>query len=292
MDTELSKKIEKSIELYRNGLSAIKVREITGIDKNCLYRHLKKSNLTRSNKQNSRKFSVNHDFFNVIDSEIKAYWLGFMYADGYVISNPKIPNFGLSLSSKDRDHLELFKTHLEATYSIKTYNSKGGHGYKSVEYCRLLITSENNRKNLIEKGVLPQKTLSLTFPSSEVVPNHLMNHFIRGYFDGDGSWVLNSSTKQIVFAICGTSEFLNTMLSTIGMPNKKLHRRHKNDKNNWQCQVGGKHQIKKIGDFLYRDATVYLPRKYGRYTEFVRYFFGSEAGVGAEVGAVVGCGEG
>lgn len=37
-----------------------------------------------------RKYFHNEDFFEVIDTEEKAYWLGFMFADGYILSKREV----------------------------------------------------------------------------------------------------------------------------------------------------------------------------------------------------------
>ncbi len=73
----------------------------------------------RSNKQNSRKYSVNDDYFSIIDTEEKAYWLGFIFADGY-ISNKNGKRVGITLKSSDRDHIIKFAKAISATYPVNT----------------------------------------------------------------------------------------------------------------------------------------------------------------------------
>ena len=57
--------------------------------------------------------------FDVIDTEEKAYWLGFLYADGNV-SNTK-NEVGITLQSSDIKHLYKFKTFLKSS-KIPTLN--------------------------------------------------------------------------------------------------------------------------------------------------------------------------
>ncbi len=256
--------LEKSIDLYLSGLSTIKVKNITGIGLGKLTKNLKKRGLIRSNKINSRKYHVNYDFFKNIDNEHKAYWLGFIYADGYISRINKNKKIGISLNIKDMDHLEVFKKQINATYPINIYKSKSFGGVE-IEYCRLLITSDQLFDDLIDKGVFEKKTLILKFPNESIVPKNLQHHFIRGYFDGDGSFK-KSNGKYYVFNLCGTKEFL-LKCQEILHKNTKLEKRHKDNKNNYSFSIGGRLQAKKIGDYLYKNATVYLERKYNRYKE-------------------------
>jgi len=256
--------LEKSIDLYQTGLSTIKVREITGVGFCKLTTNLKKRGLTRSNKINSRRYDVDHNFFNKIDNEHKAYWLGFIYADGYVSKKTKTEKkLGISLSTKDINHLETFKKHINATYPINIYKSES-FGEVEIEYCRLLMSSDQLFDDLVSKGVFEKKTLILKFPDKSIVPKKLQNHFVRGYFDGDGSFKKNNNFYA--FNLCGTKEFLLTCQEILGKQTK-LEKRHKDNKNNYSFSIGGRKQAKKAGDYLYKNATVYLERKYIRYKE-------------------------
>lgn len=256
--------LERSINLYKSGLSSIKVIEITGIGIGKLTNNLKKRGVTRSNKINSRKYDVNHDFFNKIDNEHKAYWLGFIYADGYVSKKTKTEKkLGIALSTKDINHLEIFKKHINSTYPINIYKSKSFGGVE-IEYCRLLMSSDQLFDNLVAKGAFEKKTLILKFPDESIVPKELQNHFMRGYFDGDGSFKKNNNFYA--FNLCGTKEFLLKCQEILGKQTK-LEKRHKDDKNNYSFSIGGRIQARKAGDYLYKNATVYLDRKYTRYKE-------------------------
>jgi hypothetical protein len=258
--------LEKSIDLYRSGLSSIKVIEITGIGIGKLTNNLKKRGLTRSNKINSRRYDVDHEFFNKIDNEHKAYWLGFIYADGYVSKRKETEKkVGIALSTKDINHLETFKKHIKSTYPICIYEYKiksFGHGMK---YCRLLMSSDKLFDNLVAKGVFEKKTLILKFPDESIVPKELQNHFMRGYFDGDGSFKKRNDGFY-AFSLCGTKEFLLKCQEILGKQTK-LEKRHKDEKNNYSFSIGGRRQAKKAGAYLYNNATVYLERKYTRYKE-------------------------
>ena len=265
--------LEKSIELYTNGMAGPNVVKQTGITLTRLYNHLKKRGLSRSNTQNSRKYTLNHDFFKTIDNEEKAYWFGFLYADGYITQYKKSENskyIGVALNEKDINQLEKLKKVLEATYPINHYTTTS-YGVL-VNYVRLLITSKTMFHDLQTKGMVERKSLILKFPKSEIVQKHLIHHFIRVYFDGDGSFSRSKKhTAAYTFKLCGTKQFLKEVGNQIGFPNRKLSKRHKNKKNNWCLEIGGRQQVMQIGQYMYKNATVCLERKYKRYMELVNY---------------------
>ena len=257
--------ITEAAELYKSGLTLMEVVERTNIPYSTLQRKLKDLGIVRSNKETSRKYEVRHDYFSVIDTESKSYWLGFMYADGYITNSSNQKQVGLALGLDDRDHLELFKSHIQASYPIKEYttNSFG----TPVKYVRLLMTSDGLYTDLVEKGVIKNKSLTLTFPTNQKVPPELMNHFIRGYFDGDGSFSKHSS--GYIVKICGTKEFLHSLSDVIGFPDRSLTKRKQDTKNSWCLEIGGRLQVLQISRYMYDQATIYLPRKYQRYMELL-----------------------
>jgi len=256
--------LEKSIELYQSGLPMLEVCKITGIVFSTLQRHLKKRGLSRSTKYTSRKYKVNDFYFHCVDNEQKAYWLGFLFADGFIVKNKLYnqKNVGLSLSEEDLKHLEKFREDVGATYVIKHYTGKG-FGVE-IKYARLLMTSEQMFDDLQKIGCIERKSLVLKFP---VLREDLVRHFIRGYFDGDGSFAKSPDGYKV--KICGTKEFLDRLSEYIGFPNRRLSKRYKDTKNNYQLEIGGRLQVLEIGKYLYEGASTYLIRKYDRYKELI-----------------------
>jgi hypothetical protein len=251
--------------LYLQGMSIAKVSSITGISKSCLQRKFKKLGINRSNKQNSRKYNLNHNYFHIINSEEKAYWLGFLFADGYITHSKYNQKYiGLNLSVKDISHLEKFKKAITATYPIKCYNYPL-MGYSGIYAARLLMTSDQMFDDLNAKGVVLRKSLILQFP--KFLSPKLINHFIRGYFDGDGSVIRSNQNGKIVcqLAICGTKEFLNVLCQYLPCDQQKLRKRHKDMKNNYFLHIRGNLQVKKTIEYIYQNATIFLDRKLEKY---------------------------
>jgi hypothetical protein len=259
--------MEKWIELYNNGFSTVKIAEQFGTKAANVHYFLKKSNVKiRSNKQNSRKYIVDDNFFEVIDTEEKAYWFGFIYADGYVLTDTSI--VGISLHSRDKCHLEKAKASLSATYTVRDYKSNNCYGGE-VNYSRLTVRSDKLKSDLIKNGCVPKKSLILAFPNDSVVPKHLKWHFIRGYFDGDGSLTSTRDTKWNI-KICGTSGFLSDLSNFAFGQKTGISKDNRNEKDTCILTVSGKDKLKMFVDNMYDNSTIFLDRKYEKYKRYLK----------------------
>lgn len=236
-------------KMYLRGMSAYQISKKTGWGRSAIYYHLKKMNITRSNKENSRKYEVNHEYFSKIDTEEKAYWLGFIFADGYVTSsNGK----KIGVTSKDIDHLEKFKKDLGATYPVNIYEAHTSYG-DSV-YGRLLISSEKLYNDLISLGCVEKKSKILQPPK---VKKELERHFLRGFYDGDGSIKKHKSAKSgYVLSLVSTKEMIDWTFDRIGGSI-----RYQESKDIWYLDTT---ITTERLDYLYDDATRCLQRKFSR----------------------------
>lgn len=265
----------KIIQDYKNGMSGCKLAEKYEMKTHQVYYILKKNGVqSRSNKENSKKYKHDEDFFEVINTEAKAYWLGFIYADGYIsIAKTGQKVFGISLSITDKEHLEQFKKDIKATNPINEYNSTGyGNGNT---YCRIAITSEKTVNDLIDKGVVEHKSNVLTFPTEEQVPKHLMHHFIRGYFDGDGcitSYKVQGYDRYKT-SFVGTYDFLQSINEIINEKYNilipKLHKR-KAEHEIYSLEYSSCKRSKILYEYMYNEATIYLNRKYKKYSRLMK----------------------
>ena len=261
---ELDKYKEDIINLYvYEKLSCSKIAEIMNCSLCGIYDALKRWNIkTRSLRDSHLIYSVNESYFYKIDTEEKAYWLGFIYADGYITGN----KLGISLANIDKTHLEKFKKCIDSDYEIKSYISNSVYG--TCEYCRILINSKRVVEDIKNKGVINNKSLKIKFPSDKILDTKLYNHFIRGYFDGDGSLVL--SKNSINFKFCGTKEFLEALVDIFNSISnykykKRLYKRRNDDKNNYYISYDGRIKTLNIMDYLYNNCNIYLERKYEKY---------------------------
>ena len=272
MPRKLYEKIEDDkkdeiIKKYISGLSIDKLQEIyPQYGRNRIYRMLKENCVMRNDSEKSRKYSYNKDFFKVIDTEEKAYWLGFIYADGYIVNGIKGKNkdsLGITLSNEDKEHIEKFKKSIDSNHPIRIYKSK--YGSNSA---RIIIQDEELVADLIELGVLRNKSLILKFPTTDMVDKSLIYHFIRGYFDGDGSFKKKGQKLNgYDFSVLGTIEFLTELRTYLGVDNEIRKCNKNNDSNNYHLTFGGNQKVKQVANMLYGNANIYLDRKYKRYRE-------------------------
>lgn len=244
------------------------IKELS-IDYNCspsvLERWFRKFELEIRDKSDRKiKYPINKNIFDNVDSEDKAYWLGFLYADGNVSKTNRVR---LSLAEQDVKTVENFSYFIYNTNRVKIYklpDNKKGQDLVYVDICNKYISNR-----LIELGCHPNKTFTLCFP--EWLNVDLINHFIRGYFDGDGclSYYHDGSLDKFEFSLLSTKEFLTSIqdiLSSLDI-NSSLSKRHKNrDNNNFNLKVHGNSQIGKLMDWIYKGATIYLQRKHDKYT--------------------------
>ena len=221
---------------------------------------------------NELKIHTVNDYFFSEDNEQSFYWAGFIAADGCVGERSnQIIFLSLALAKKDKDHIKLFKEHINTTAPIGDYlvkNSKRNIFYNDTWKSEIKITSKQICQDLTRFNIVPRKSLTYTFPKW-MMTHSLKNHFIRGYNDGDGSFFIpklaeGRKYKQIYFSMRGTSNFLKEIRSSFEQE-CQIEERKKEiriSSGHGCLEYGGNGVVKKITDYLYKDATIYLPRKY------------------------------
>lgn len=214
-------------------------------------------------KSKHGKYEVNQHYFDTIDNEFKAYWLGFLYADGCVRltdSKGKQQNIlEVGLASCDIGHVEKLKKSLQSSHLIKHRTHSNGKYHSD----RLAIVSSNMCNSLNALGCIPNKSLKLEFPNEQQVPRHLIRHFIRGYFDGDGCIHINIEKRNVSVSFMGTEKFLTSLqdvlCSELDITRTKMQTREGNKA--LSVSWGNVYTIEKIYKYLYGDCNIYLERK-------------------------------
>lgn len=214
-------------------------------------------------------YPCNEDFFDELN-EKSLYWLGFLATDGNVYKHNYTYTVSLKLAKKDEDHLLKFKEDTRSLSPIhNTIKKANSDAFKKKEYPAVQITlsSEKIFNRLAEFNIVPQKTHIYRFP--EQLKNHPdVRHFIRGCLDGDGWWRLhkNNGKNQAIevrVGMCGTPTFVREMFDIIREKlniNSGSYYIRKSGKTA-DFEFCAKDDVKKIADYLYRDATIYLERK-------------------------------
>lgn len=262
------------IPLYEKGISLTKIAEQFKTTRNTLSKHLKRAGYTIINHQNKTKF--NENIFDVIDTEEKAYWLGFIFADGYIDSSPLLPTkksrytFEVSLKGNDIEHLDKFNNFMEHNKN----NVKLGeirYNNKIVTRCRWGIVNKHLWERLNELGCIPNKSTILSFPSKTVFKNNsLIISFIRGYFDGDGclSYIKTNHSEtpnySVVCSFLGTFEFLSKIKEILEDYQIYSGSIKQDNRSNVYELKFSQNNSRKLLKLLYENSTIYLDRKYKR----------------------------
>jgi hypothetical protein len=204
-----------------------------------------------------RKYSLNEHFFDKIDTEEKAYLLGFLYADGY--NHTDVSAVKINLAAKDKNMVYKIRDSLESNHPISIIKRSEDSRYMTQDVYRLVITNKNLSENLAKHGCVRAKTFKLTFP--RWINKTLKRHFIRGYFDGDGSicgYIVNMvSTEKFI------TEVRNIFMEEIGLPFVKINDYYarKSNSNIMTLAYTGWNSTAKLYEYFYRDAHIYLNRK-------------------------------
>lgn len=249
-----------AIKDYKNGMSLTQISKKYGIGRRNLSKRLQERGIEIVNRQNER--GTNHNIFEIIDSEEKAYWLGFLYADGCISKNQNI--IQIALKRADKTHLEKFREFIGNTNNKITYSKNT----KSYRFC---FNSKKIKQDLIKLGCIPAKSLTLKFPTEKQIPKDLIRHFIRGYFDGDG--VLSFSKGKIKGTIypstgcIGTKDVLLGVMNSVGII-KNMRKCNKEGSDD--CLIFGYAKEDSIIflEYMYDNCKIYLERRYKRFKIF------------------------
>lgn len=212
----------------------------------------------------TRKF--NKHYFHEIDSDIKAYLFGFIFADGYVVYNENTRTYELAmqLQSQDKYILDALNKELGGAHSITHKNPQdkiiNGVFTRSGHIDVLRVYSKDIVSDLMEHGVVPDKTHNYVLPK---VPDEYFFDFLRGYIDGDGCYYNNHghTYMHITCASMDVLEWLKTILDKYGISTSIY--KEKELKYRLTCTDGN--TVSDLVNLLYHDNfSLCLSRKYDK----------------------------
>lgn len=250
--------LEKTEEIYRKGkelylegnLSLTQISKELHIHKGRFTDYLKKQSVQIVNKQNCHESYSS--IFEKIDTEEKAYWLGFLYADGFV--GNKTNHIEIALATKDASHIEKFANFINFTGRLLVDDKRA----------RITFRDKKMHDQLIKLGCTPNKSLTLQFPHESQVPAILRKHFVRGYIDGDGYIGMHVNGFGRLGITCGSEEFICSLTSEMNWRVKTISKDKRS--NALSIEWSGYYVCDMLNE-LYNDASIYLDRKYKRYIE-------------------------
>jgi len=215
--------------LYRKGWLKKDIRKELNVSETALTKFFKENIV----------YKFNEDIFENIDTEEKAYWLGFLWADGYC-------QCGLDIELTDEEHVLKLKEFLEINNKIIIRDRNN-----SITY-RLNCNSKKLASDLVNLG-FSLKDSRVNIPN---IPENLLRHFVRGYFDGDGHIRIKNSFEGI--DISGRAEFINNLKILL----KDFIIREELHSTQSKRIYSGVNSGIAFLNYIYDNSNVYLDRKY------------------------------
>lgn len=259
---------DKIVDEYIKTRKLKEIADRIGYTTTAILYQVKKRNINLGKTQYYRKRNLNQNYFENIDTEAKAYILGFLMADGCVtnsIKGRKVNRLYINLSTKDRSVLEFIKEELETEAIIQDYIPKGTYAKHSMS--KLIINSIKICSDLELYGITPAKTGYETIPYN--IPNNMVRHFMRGFFDGDGSIFKRKQDSKIYHTISFTcaskimlKEIKNVFNSILSLKSVCSITEESRGKNAYDMRIHCAEDIVKIRDYFYNDSHCYLNRKF------------------------------
>jgi hypothetical protein len=224
-------------------------------------------------RQGVRKHHFNEDYFENIDTEEKAYWLGFISADGCVVKTGQYNSYRLYINLGDIDelHLQKFLDAINAhDVNIQHHTAFGGYNnINGSKTSRIVLNSLKLCNDLSKYNVHERKSYDITMPK---IDKDLIPHYLRGFIDGDGCFHYHYDEKgnryRYSFEIVGASKVVLEQFQKYLLSNNiKTNIYIRKSNQSVRLVTGSKIEILKLIDLLYSDAHIYLDRKYKKINE-------------------------
>lgn len=211
-------------------------------------------------------YSLNKHYFSEIDTPNKAYILGLLYTDGNISSTSN--TISISLQERDKDILEKISIELDSNRPLHYINYENCELNRQNQW-KLQISNKVMAEDLKKHGLIPNKSAVIKFP--DFLRDELLNHFIRGAWDGDGHISDREGCSERRASFVGTYSMCSTIKNIIESK-LDIHCSISHDARKkmelYSISIAGRKQVKKLLDWLYSDADLYLNRKHDTYLKF------------------------
>lgn len=284
MTVEKLRKIVIFKQLLESGLNQTKASFAAGLDPRNTGSYIRKYRLKVPNK--GRQYQAVDNYFDNIDTEKKAYLLGFFLADGYVIKEDTSCRVCLNNSIDDLEAVTLFRDEISPDSKIIGVNKQSGAKARKPQVI-VRINSKPLYTTLVEKyGIVQNKTQNHEFEFDlQTIPDNLLRHFIRGYFDGDGSVSCYTTPGGIYFNfsfVFNSIKFCNQIgdifsqlfkIRPVVYSNQGKTSKYHALRFDYSGRRGS--IMPSIYDYLYKDSTVFLERKRIKFENYFKYLANS-----------------
>lgn len=251
------KQNEQIIKMYtKDKMTMANIGKQFGVSRTVISRILKENSIENNDRH---KYTGNYRIFQNIDTAEKAYWLGFIAADGCVYERTeKGGNFiSINIHRGDKKHLEKFLKFLNSNAQIIDHVQTKGFSNNTL-MSKVTINSKDMVNDCKNKGIIPRKSLILEPPK---ISEEFWLPFILGYFDGDGSIYQSNSNNEFYLSIQGTKEMLEWINKILSI-SSKLEKRREDNKNSFYIRCGGYNKPYQILKKIYDSCSICLDRKH------------------------------
>ena len=252
--------LSKQFDLYK---TPSEVSKQTGLPRTSITRYALKFNLYTSKFKRKKKNEINENYFEKIDTPEKAYWLGFIMADGciYHYKDSDKVQFEIKIKSTDGKHLERFAKSIDFDISKIKYG-EAKRKNTVCKYAKIRTYNKTFCENLIKHGIFDQKSGKEIFPK---MPEEFKRDFIRGFIDGDGSIMIDNNSGVYIYS---TSEkIIDEILFFLQSKNFVMYKRTAvyNTYTMYSLRSSKKNNnLKNLLEYLYYDNCIALTRKLKR----------------------------
>lgn len=208
-------------------------------------------------------------------NKINSYILGIIYSDGCISYDNHTRKYRITIAMNDLDVMN--KIHKLMTPNKKLYSYKHPNG--KVNTYSIISTNKKDIEFLFELGVIEKKSLMIEYPN---IPQKFDRHFIRGYFDGDGS-IYKSTTNTYynqmkksydyyyVRFTTGSKNFAESLSYNLNKYDiqSNIYSDTRIDKNSFYVAIYKNESVKKFFEFIYTDCEIFMMRKYNKFINMI-----------------------
>ena len=257
--------VQKWVKMYLEGVLVKDIASEFGVGAHTISRHLKASGVNIDRYI----YHFNEHYFDSIDTQEKAYYMGMLWADGH--NCVERGSIIIELQEQDIDLLQRLNVLAENERPVRKQNLHDKNPKWQNQY-RLVLQSKYTSKVLESYGMFQNKSLILTFPSW--LDESLYASFVRGYFDGDGCITLQNSNhnRSAMINMVGTKMFLEKVADIIQSTldvEVGIERDMRAREPICTLRCSRRRDVIKILNWLYDGATIYMQRKYDKYQQFL-----------------------
>lgn len=242
------------VRMYESGMTAAQIMAELGSAQATIYSVLKRNGIQRRPAHAVSSFQFNASYFSAIDTEPRAYWLGFLAADSTITEF----EVRLQLSDADEMHVCALRDALESNHPVVI---RPNNGYRAAT---LRISSKQMASDLARYGITSNKHELARWP--DFLDAGIIRHYLRGYFDGNGSWHVGerNGKPKLTWTLSSNGYFLlgcqEYLIHAHGLSRTKLNQHHIT-KDSYMLRYGGADAVHRLYHLMYDAATIWLPRK-------------------------------